>query len=42
MLVVKAGLKDDARVRKLAEALTSDRIAAYITENYSGSVLPAE
>lgn len=42
VLVVKAGLKDDARVRKLAEALTSDRIAAYITENYSGSVLPAE
>lgn len=41
VLVVKAGLKDDPRVKKLAEALTSDAIATYITNTYSGSVLPA-
>ena len=42
VLVVKSTLKDDPRVKKLAEALTSQQIAAYIEGTYSGSVLPAE
>jgi len=42
VLVVKAGLKDDPRVKKLAEALTSQQMADYITKTYEGSVLPAE
>ncbi len=42
VLVVKAALKDDPRVKKLAEALTSQQMADYITKTYEGSVLPAE
>lgn len=42
VLVVKAKLKDDPRVAKLAQALTSDKIRAYITATYEGSVLPAK
>ncbi|WP_028707626.1 MetQ/NlpA family ABC transporter substrate-binding protein [Propionicicella superfundia] len=40
VLVVKDTLKDDPRVTKLAEALTSSEIAEYITQTYKGSVLP--
>jgi len=42
VLVVKAALKDDPRVLKVAEALTSEEIRTFITETYSGSVLPAK
>ena len=41
VLVVKEGLKDDPRVKALADALTSPEIAQYITDTYEGSVLPA-
>jgi D-methionine transport system substrate-binding protein len=40
VLVVKDSLKDDARVKKLAEALTSTQTAEFITKTYKGSVLP--
>lgn len=42
VLVVKSNLVDDARVKKLAEALTSEETAKWITDTYSGSVLPAK
>ncbi len=42
VLVVKKALADDARVKKLAEALTSADTAKWITDTYSGSVLPAK
>lgn len=42
VLVVKEALADDARVKKLAEALTSADTAQWITDTYSGSVLPAK
>lgn len=41
LLVVKESLKDDPRVKKLAEALTSPQLAQFISDTYSGSVLPA-
>lgn len=41
VLVTKPSLKDDARVKKLAEALTSQQIKDYITQTYQGSVIPA-
>lgn len=41
VLVVKAKLADDPRVKKLAAALTDPKIAAWITSTYAGSVLPA-
>lgn len=40
VLVVKGSLKDDPRVTKLAEALTSTEIATFIKDTYKGSVLP--
>jgi D-methionine transport system substrate-binding protein len=42
ILVVKEGLADDPRVVKLAEALTSEQVASWIENTYSGSVLPAK
>lgn len=42
VLVVKSSLKDDARVKKLAEALTSEQIKKYIETTYEGSVIPAK
>lgn len=42
VLVVAPQLQDDPRVNKLAEALTSDEIAQFITDTYQGSVLPAK
>lgn len=42
VLVVRPELKDDPRVVKLAAALTSPQIAAFITSTYAGSVLPAK
>ncbi len=42
VLVTSEKLKDDPRVKKLAEALTSQQIKDYINETYKGSVLPAE
>lgn len=42
VLVTQQKLKDDPRVKKLAEALTSPQIKQYITDTYKGSVLPAQ
>lgn len=42
ILVVKKDKADDARVKKLAEALQSTQIQNWIKSNYKGSVLPAE
>ena len=42
VLVVKETLKDDPRVVALAQALESPELADWITENYQGSVLPAQ
>lgn len=42
VLVTRSELKDDPRVAKLAEALTSDQIKQYIKDTYQDSVLPAE
>ncbi|MDO5697963.1 MAG: MetQ/NlpA family ABC transporter substrate-binding protein [Dermatophilus congolensis] len=42
VLVTSEALKDDPRVKKLAEALTSQQIKDYIKTTYKGSVLPAE
>lgn len=41
VLVVKATLKNDPRVTKLAAALTSAQLKTYITNTFAGSVLPA-
>lgn len=41
-LVTSDKLKDDPRVKKLAEALTSDKIQTWIKNNYQGAVLPAK
>ncbi|WP_285751595.1 MetQ/NlpA family ABC transporter substrate-binding protein [Lentzea sp. NBRC 105346] len=38
-LVTRAELKDDARVRKLAELLQSAQVKEYITKQFSGSVI---
>ncbi|WP_040159352.1 MetQ/NlpA family ABC transporter substrate-binding protein [Nigerium massiliense] len=40
VLVTRQELKDDPRVQKLAEALTSDKIQQYIRDTYKGSVVP--
>lgn len=40
ILVVKGEKKDDPRVKKLVEALSSKQIAEFITNKYKGSVLP--
>ncbi len=40
VLVTKATLKDDPRVKALATALESPELAQYIIETYQGSVLP--
>ena len=42
VLVTTPALKDDARVKKVAEALESPQIAQYIKDTYQGSVLPAK
>ena len=42
VVAVKATLKDDPRVQKLNEALTSPQIQKYITDTFKGSVLPAK
>lgn len=42
VLVTRPELQDDARVKKLGEALTSQKIQDYIKNTYKGSVLPAE
>lgn len=42
VLVVKAGLKDDPRVKKVNEALTSPQLRTFITNTFKGSVLPAD
>ncbi len=42
VLVTRPELQDDARVKKLGEALTSQKIQDYIKDTYKGSVLPAE
>ena len=42
ILVVKDTLKDDPRVVKVNEALTSPQLAKFIEENFKGSVLPAK
>lgn len=40
-LVVKAGNENTAKTKALKEALTSQAVKDYITENYKGSVIPA-
>jgi D-methionine transport system substrate-binding protein len=40
-LVSRADNKDDPRVQKLAKALTSPEVKAFIEKNYGGAVLPA-
>ena len=40
-LVSRLDNKDDARVQKLAAALTSDKVKAFIEQKYAGAVLPA-
>jgi D-methionine transport system substrate-binding protein len=40
-LVSRPDNKDDPRVRKLAAALTSPEVKAFIEKNYAGAVLPA-
>lgn len=40
-LVARPDNKDDEAVQKLAEALTSPEVKAFIEERYSGAVLPA-
>ncbi|MFT3875253.1 MAG: MetQ/NlpA family ABC transporter substrate-binding protein [Propioniciclava sp.] len=42
IVAVKATLKDDPRVKKLDEALTSPKIQSFIEETFQGSVLPAK
>ena len=41
ILVVRKALETDARVTKVAEALTSPEIKKWITDTYEGSVVPA-
>jgi len=40
-LVARQDNKDDARVQKLAKALTSPQVKTFIEEKYKGAVLPA-
>jgi len=40
-LVARADNKDDARVQKLAQALTSPQVKEFIEQKYKGAVLPA-
>ncbi|MET0505469.1 MAG: MetQ/NlpA family ABC transporter substrate-binding protein, partial [Luteibacter sp.] len=40
-LVSRQDNKDDPRVQKLAAALTSPAVKAFIEKNYAGAVLPA-
>ncbi|KAF1008847.1 MAG: Methionine-binding lipoprotein MetQ [Luteibacter sp.] len=40
-LVTRADNKDDPRIQKLAKALTSPEVKAFIEKNYGGAVLPA-
>jgi len=40
-LVARPDNKDDARVQKLAKALTSPEVKAFIEQKYQGAVLPA-
>jgi len=40
-LVARADNKDDARVQKLAAALTSAEVKSFIEQKYKGAVLPA-
>lgn len=42
VFVTKAALKDDPRVKKVEEALTSDAMKSFIDSNFNGSVLPAK
>lgn len=40
ILVVKEGNQELPKIKALAEVLTSDEIAKFITENYNGAVVP--
>jgi len=40
-LVARPDNKDDARVQKLAKALTSPQVKTFIETKYKGAVLPA-
>lgn len=42
VVVTTPALKDDPRVKKVVEALTSKQIQDFITSKYKGSVLPAK
>ena len=39
VLAVKAGRENDEAIKKLAEALQSDEVKAFIEENYGGGVV---
>ncbi|CDZ95305.1 lipoprotein [Pseudomonas saudiphocaensis] len=40
-LVARPDNRDSAAIKKLAEALTSPEVKAFIEQKYSGAVLPA-
>jgi D-methionine transport system substrate-binding protein len=40
-LVARPDNKDNASIQKLAKALTSPEVKAFIAKKYSGAVLPA-
>ena len=40
ILVVKEGSEDEAKIKALIEALTSDKVKKYIEEEYKGTVIP--
>ncbi|MBX9764572.1 MAG: MetQ/NlpA family ABC transporter substrate-binding protein, partial [Pseudomonadaceae bacterium] len=41
ILVARADNKDNAGLQKLAKALNSDAVKAFIAEKYQGAVVPA-
>ncbi|MBE3553918.1 MAG: MetQ/NlpA family ABC transporter substrate-binding protein [Thermicanus sp.] len=42
ILVTRTDNKDDPKIKKLAEVLTSDAIKNYIEEKYKGAIVPAQ
>lgn len=42
ILVTRADNKDDPKIKKLAEVLTSDAVKKYIEEKYKGAIVPAQ
>lgn len=42
ILVTRSDNKDDPKIKKLAEVLTSDAVKKYIEEKYKGAIVPAQ